>query len=211
VIRLIIVDDHEMVREGLKAILGTEPDFEIVGESGTAEGLSQLVERTQPDIVLLDAHLPGISGPDATRRLGQSHPQVAVVILTTFTDDALVDDSISAGARGYVVKSVERFDLKQSIRAVARGESVISPSVAGRVLERVRSESGASAPQRPALNASQAAILRLVSEGFSNREIATSINLSENTVKSHLQEIFRKLEVRNRVEAALVAVREHWI
>jgi len=211
VIRLIIVDDHEMVREGLKAILGTEPDFEIVGESGTAEGLSQLVERTQPDIVLLDARLPGISGPDATRRLGQSHPQVAVVILTTFTDDALVDDSISAGARGYVVKSVERFDLKQSIRAVARGESVISPSVAGRVLERVRSESGASAPQRPALNASQAAILRLVSEGFSNREIATSINLSENTVKSHLQEIFRKLEVRNRVEAALVAVREHWI
>ena len=210
-IRLIIVDDHEMVREGLKAILGTEPDFEIVGESGTAEGLSQLVERTQPDIVLLDARLPGISGPDATRRLGQSHPQVAVVILTTFTDDALVDDSISAGARGYVVKSVERFDLKQSIRAVARGESVISPSVAGRVLERVRSESGASAPQRPALNASQAAILRLVSEGFSNREIATSINLSENTVKSHLQEIFRKLEVRNRVEAALVAVREHWI
>lgn len=208
-IRLIIVDDHEMVREGLKAILDTEPDFEIVGESSTAEGLSQLVERTQPDIVLLDAHLPGISGPDATRRLGQSHPQVAVVILTTFTDDSLVDDSISAGARGYVVKTVERFDLKQSIRAVARGESVISPSVAGGVLERIRSERGSS--QRPALNASQTAIVRLLSEGLSNREIATSINLSENTVKSHLQEIFRKLEVRNRVEAALVAVREHWI
>jgi DNA-binding NarL/FixJ family response regulator len=211
VIRLIIVDDHEMVREGLKAILDTEPDFEIVGESSTAEGLSQLVERTQPDIVLLDARLPGISGPDATRRLGQSHPQVAVVILTTFTDDSLVDDSISAGARGYVVKTVERFDLKQSIRAVARGESVISPSVAGRVLERIRSGSESSSPQRPALNASQTAILRLVSEGFSNREIAASVNLSENTVKSHLQEIFRKLEVRNRVEAALVAVREDWL
>lgn len=210
-IRLIIVDDHEMVREGLKAILGAEPDFEVVGESSNAEGLSELVERTQPDIVLLDARLPGISGPDAARRLGRSHPHVAVVILTTFTDDSLVDDSISAGARGYVVKTVERFDLKQSIRAVARGESVISPSVAGRVLERIRSESGSSAPRRPALNASQSAILRLVSEGLSNREIAASITLSENTVKSHLQEIFRKLEVRNRVEAALVAVREQWI
>jgi DNA-binding NarL/FixJ family response regulator len=210
-IRILLVDDHEMVREGLKTILGTEPDFEIVGESATAEGLAELVEQTQPDIVVLDARLPGVSGPDATRRLASSHPQVAVVILTTFTDDALVDDCISAGAKGYVVKTVERFDLKQSIRAVARGESVISPSVAGRVLERIRSGSGSPEPKRPALNASQSAILRLVSEGFSNREIATSINLSENTVKSHLQEIFRKLEVRNRVEAALVATREGWI
>jgi two-component system response regulator DevR len=210
-IRILLVDDHEMVREGLKTILGTEPDFEIVGESATAEGLAELVEQTQPDIVLLDARLPGVSGPDATRRLASSHPQVAVVILTTFTDDALVDDCISAGAKGYVVKTVERFDLKQSIRAVARGESVISPSVAGRVLERIRSGSGSPEPKRPALNPSQSAILRLVSEGFSNREIATSINLSENTVKSHLQEIFRKLEVRNRVEAALVATREGWI
>jgi two-component system, NarL family, response regulator DevR len=210
-IRILLVDDHEMVREGLKTILATEPDFEIVGESATAEGLAELVEQTQPDIVLLDARLPGVSGPDATRRLASSHPQVAVVILTTFTDDALVDDCISAGAKAYVVKTVERFDLKQSIRAVARGESVISPSVAGRVLERIRSGSGSPEPKRPALNASQSAILRLVSEGFSNREIATSINLSENTVKSHLQEIFRKLEVRNRVEAALVATREGWI
>jgi two-component system, NarL family, response regulator DevR len=211
VIRIFIVDDHEVVREGLKTVLGTEPDFEIVGESSTADRLSELVEQTQPDIVLLDARLPGVSGPDATRRLGNSHPHVAVIILTTFTDDTLVDDCISAGARGYVVKTVERFDLKQSIRAVSRGESVISPSVAGRILERIRSESASSGPKRPALNASQSAILRLVSQGYSNREIATSINLSENTVKSHLQEIFRKLEVRNRVEAALVATQEGWI
>src|SRR5438105_4778490 len=159
-----------MVREGLKTILGAEPDFEIVGESGTADRLSELVEQAQPDIVLLDARLPGVSGPDATRRLGNSHPNVAVIILTTFTDDTLVDDCIAAGAKGYVVKTVERFDLKQSIRAVARGDSVISPSVAGRVLERIRSESGSSAQQRPALNASQAAILRLVSEGLQPRD-----------------------------------------
>ena len=106
---------------------------------------------------------------------------------------------------------MERFDLKQSIRAVSRGESVISPLVAGRILERIRSESASSEPKRPALNASQSAILRLVSQGFSNREIATRHHLSENTVKSHLQEIFRKLEVRNRVEAALVATQEGWI
>jgi two-component system, NarL family, response regulator DevR len=210
-IRILIIDDHEMVREGLKTILAPEPDFEVVGESGTADRLVEMVERAQPNIVLLDARLPGLSGPDACRRLRAAQPDVPVLIVTTFTDDDLVDDCIRAGAKGYVVKDVERFDLKRSIRAVVRGESVISPSVAGGILERTRSQSGASAGRRPALNSSQFEILRLVSEGFSNREIAAKINLSENTVKSHLQEIFRKLEVRNRVEAALLASREGWI
>ncbi|HZQ26150.1 MAG TPA: response regulator transcription factor [Acidimicrobiales bacterium] len=209
-IRIVVVDDHEMVRAGLRVMLETEPDFEVVGEAGSADRLHVLVERTKPDVVLLDARLPGVSGPDATRRLAESHPDVRVIIVTTYSDDELVDASIDAGARGFVVKDVERFTLKQSIRAVYRGEAVIDSSVAGRLLERVR-RGGAQDEGRPALNPTQHQILRLISEGFSNREIAERVHLSENTVKSHVQEIFRKLDVRNRVEAALRAVQDGWV
>jgi DNA-binding NarL/FixJ family response regulator len=205
----VIVDDHEIVREGLRTLFETEPDFEVVGQSGSAEGLAALVERTQPDIVLLDARLPGISGPDACRQLLETRPEVRVIILTSYSDDDLVDQSIKAGAKGFVVKDVERFTLKQSIRAVHRGEGFIAPAVAGKILDRLRTQD--SAPARPALGESQLQILRLVAEGFSNREIATRVYLSENTVKSHLQEILQKLGVRNRVEAAIKATKEGWI
>jgi DNA-binding NarL/FixJ family response regulator len=208
-IRIVIVDDHEIVREGLRTLFETEPDFEVVGQSGSAEGLAALVERTQPDIVLLDARLPGISGPDACRQLLETRPEVRVIILTSYSDDDLVDQSIKAGAKGFVVKDVERFTLKQSIRAVHRGEGFIAPAVAGKILDRLRTQE--SAPARPALGESQLQILRLVAEGFSNREIATRVYLSENTVKSHLQEILQKLGVRNRVEAAIKATKEGWI
>jgi two-component system, NarL family, response regulator DevR len=207
VIRLVLVDDHEMVREGLRAILGADPDFEIVGESGSADALAQLVERTHPDIVLLDARLPGVSGPEACRRLSETHPDVRVIIVTTYSDEDLVEESISAGAKGFVVKDIERFALKQAIRAVHRGEGFIAPSVTGRMLDRMRSRKAASS-ERPLLGDSQVEILRLVAEGFSNKEIAARVHLSENTVKSHLQEIFQRLQVRNRVEAALRATRE---
>jgi DNA-binding NarL/FixJ family response regulator len=208
-IRIVIVDDHEIVREGLRTLFETEPDFEVVGQSGSAEGLAALVERTQPDIVLLDARLPGISGPDACRQLLETRPEVRVIILTSYSDDDLVDQSIKAGAKGFVVKDVERFTLKQSIRAVHRGEGFIAPAVAGKILDRLRTQD--SAPARPALGESQLQILRLVAEGFSNREIAARVYLSENTVKSHLQEILQKLGVRNRVEAAIKATKEGWI
>jgi DNA-binding NarL/FixJ family response regulator len=206
-IRLVIVDDHEMVREGLRAILQTEPDLEVVGECGTADDLDGLVQQTQPDVVLLDARLPGVSGAEATRRLAIAHPEVKVIIVSTYSDDDLVDECIQAGARGYVVKDIERFTLKQSIRAVHKGEAVLSPSVAGRLLERMREP-----PRKdPDLNEGQVRIVRLIGEGFSNREIAERVHLSENTVKSHIQEIFRRLEVRNRVEAAMRAHKEGWI
>jgi DNA-binding NarL/FixJ family response regulator len=112
-IRILIVDDHEMLREGLKTMLQTEPDFEIVGERDSADGLLEMAERTRPDIVLLDARLPGVSGPEACRRLTEAHPDIRVLIVTTFTDDELVDQCIAAGAKGYVVKHIERFNLKK--------------------------------------------------------------------------------------------------
>jgi DNA-binding NarL/FixJ family response regulator len=172
--------------------------------------VAELVESTKPDVVLLDTRLPDISGVEVCRRLTRKHPGVAVVILTTYTDVELVEECLQAGARGYVVKDVERFSLKESIRAVSRGHAVLAPQVAGPIIERMRSRQ--SGEKRPAgLNASQVAILRLISLGHSNREIAADVHLSENTVKTHVQEIFRKLGVRNRVEAAILAGKSGWI
>ncbi len=209
-IRVLIVDDHEMVREGLLSMLRSEPDFEVVGQTGRGAEVAELVESTRPDVVLLDTRLPDISGVEVCRRLTRKHPDVAVVILTTYTDVELVEECLQAGARGYVVKDVERFSLKESIRAVSRGQAVLAPQVAGPIIERMRSRQ--SGEKRPAgLSASQVAILRLISLGHSNREIAADVHLSENTVKTHVQEIFRKLGVRNRVEAAILAGKAGWI
>ncbi len=209
-IRVLVVDDHEMVREGLMAMLQSEPDFDVVGQTGRGAEVVDLVEATRSDVVLLDARLPDVSGVEVCRRLTQSHPEVAVVILTTYTDPDLVQECIQAGARGYVVKDVERFSLKESIRAVYRGQSVLAPQVAGPVIERARTRQPAVS-RRAALSASQVSILRLISRGHSNREIAAEVHLSENTVKTHVQEIFRKLGVRNRVEAAILAGKSGWI
>jgi two-component system response regulator DevR len=210
-IRILIVDDHALVREGLKAVLATQPDFEVVGESGSAESLLDLVESAHPDVVLLDVVLPGISGPEACRRLRAAHCEVRVLILTTFMDDDLVDECIKAGANGYLVKDVEQFALNDSIRAVYRGEGVLAPSVAGRLLVRMQTDDPPPTQPRPALNDNQLQILRLIGQGETNREIAAQVHLSELTVKSYLQDIYRKLGVRNRVEAALLATREGWI
>jgi DNA-binding NarL/FixJ family response regulator len=208
VIRLVIVDDHEMVREGVRAILAGEPDLKVVGEAGSADSLLELVEQTKPDVVLLDARLPGMSGPDACAKLMVHHPELQVLIVSTYTDDELVRACIAAGARGYVVKDIDRFELKAAIRSVYRGEGVVSPTVAGKVLDQLRA--APAPPSTSLLNDTQLRILKLIAVGYSNREIGSRVHLSENTIKSHVQEIFRKLGVRTRVEAALRASREGW-
>jgi two-component system response regulator DevR len=212
VIRIAIVDDHEIVREGLKSILQSEPDFEVVAAASTADDLSALVDHSLPDVVLLDARLPGTSGPEACRRLAGSHPEVAVLIVSTYAEEHLVDECIKAGAKGYVIKDIEQFSLKESIRAVHAGGGAVSPSVAAKVLDRLRSHELAPTSERPVpLSDTQLEIVRLISSGLSNREIATRVHLSENTVKSHVQEVFRKLGVDNRVEAAVRASQEGWL
>src|SRR5579875_2569579 len=133
-IRLLIVDDHEMVREGLKAILVAEPDFSIVGDAANAEQALVLIERLKPDVALVDIRLPGTNGIELFRLASERYPGTAVIILTTFTDENLVAQCIQAGARGFIVKDVERFDLKRSIRAVARGEAAIDTRVAAAML-----------------------------------------------------------------------------
>jgi DNA-binding NarL/FixJ family response regulator len=207
-----IIDDHEIVREGLKTILGNEPDFEVVAESATADDVGDLVGKANPDVILLDARLPGVSGAEACRQLATTYPDIAVLIVSTYSDNDLIQDCIKAGARGYVVKDIERFSLKESIRAVHGGGGAVSPAIAAKVLDRLRSGDHLTPPVPPSpLSGTQMEILRLIAAGFSNREIAVRVYLSENTVKSHVQEIFRKLDVDNRVQAALRASREGWL
>jgi DNA-binding NarL/FixJ family response regulator len=210
--RIIIVDDHQIVREGLKTILQDDPDFEVVAESGSAEGLAELVQRTRPDVVLLDARLPGVSGAEACRQLVAANPDIAVLMVSSYTDDRLVEECIRAGAKGYLIKDIQRLSLKESIRAVSRGGGAVSPAIAAKVLDRLRTQED-PAPAEPTspLSDTQLDILRLVAAGYSNREIASRIQLSENTIKSHIQEIFRKLDVGNRVQAALKASKNGWL
>ena len=182
------------------------------GRERNGRGAHRTGERTHPDVVLLDARLPGISGAEACRRLVAAHPEIAVLIVSTYSEDQLVEECIKAGAKGYVVKDIERFSLKESIRAVHGGGGAVSPVVAAPVLDRLRTQEGvASAEPSSPLSETQLEILRLIAAGLSNREIADRVHLSENTVKSHIQEIFRKLDVGNRVEAALKASKEGWL
>jgi two-component system response regulator DevR len=211
-IRLLIIDDHEMVREGLKAMLTTEPDFAIVGDAANAEQAFELIERLRPDIILLDIRLPGTSGIEVCRTVTERYPETAVIILTTFTDESLVAQCIQAGARGFIVKDIERFDLKRSIRAVARGEAAIDSKAAVAVLAQLRRVPRLNdEPTAEPLSSQQIVILRLVAQGLSSREIATQLYLSENTVKGYVQEILHRLGVKNRTEAVMVAVKQGWL
>lgn len=211
-IRLLLIDDHEMVREGLKAMLREEHDFEIVGDAASAEQAFELLERLRPDVILLDVRLPGVSGIDVCRTVTERYPEMAVIILTTFTDETLVSQCIQAGARGFIVKDIERFDLKRSIRAVARGEAAIDPKAAVAVLAQLRrAPQVKQEPSPELLSPQQIVILRLVAQGLSSREIATQLYLSENTVKGYVQEILHRLGVKNRTEAVMVAVKHGWL
>ena len=211
-IRLFVIDDHEMVREGLKAMLKAEPDFEIVGDAANAEQAFEQVDRLRPDVILLDVRLPGMSGIEICRSVTERYPDIAVIIVTTYTDETLIAQCIQAGARGFIVKDIERFDLKRSIRAVARGEAAIDTKAAVAVLAQLR-RTPQPEPARPSeqLSPQQIVILRMVAQGLSSREIATQLYLSENTVKGYVQEILHRLNVKNRTEAVMVAVKQGWL
>jgi len=152
-----------------------------------------------------------MSGVEVCRQAVRSDPNLKVIMLTTFVDPDLVDECIEAGARGYLVKDVRGMSLKENVRAVSRGQAVLAPEVAGPILDRVRDRRSAEATRAPALTQSQVAILGLMTRGFSNREIAAEVHLSENTIKTHVQEIFRKLDVHNRVEAVMTATKNNWL
>lgn len=200
-IRLVIVDDHPVVRDGLRGMLESQPDFEVVGEASDGEAAVRITNKVKPEIVLMDLRMPEMDGVTALREIKASNPQVQVLVLTTYDSDADILPAIEAGASGYLLKDSSREELYTAIRATARGETVLAPAVAARLVGRMR------APAEEQLSSRELEVLQLVAEGDSNSEIASRLHISQATVKSHLIHIFGKLGVSDRTAAVTVALR----
>ncbi len=202
-IRILVVDDHPVVRAGIVALLDDAPDIEIVGTASSGEEALALVPSTSPDLVVMDLRMPGIDGDEATARILAAHPGVRVLILTTYeTDDAILS-AIAAGASGYLLKAAPEDELLAGVRAVAAGEVALAPSVSRMLVARTREP---ARPAGPELSPRELEVLRLVAEGLSNREIGSRIHLGEATVKTHLMKAFGKLGVNDRTRAVTRAM-----
>jgi DNA-binding NarL/FixJ family response regulator len=199
-IRLLIADDHPVVRDGLRAMLATQPDMELIGEAATGTEAVAQARALRPDVVLMDLQMPDLDGPGAIATLREQAPVVRVLVLTTYGTDADITRAVDAGATGYLLKDAPREQLFAAIRAAARGESVLSPSVATRVLGRMR------APAEEALSPRELEILQAVARGLSNKDIGRQLYVSEATVKTHLLRVFSKLGVDDRTAAVTVAL-----
>ncbi|MDE3074420.1 MAG: response regulator transcription factor [Chloroflexota bacterium] len=206
--RLLLCDDHTLFREAIAGILRSQPDMEVVGLASTGREAIELVARHQPDVVLMDVNMPELDGVRATETICKQQPRVNVVILTMFPEDEHAFEAVKAGARGYLVKTIDTYELVRSIRSVHAGHTLVSADVAMRVLEDFRgaprTQSGRGVVD---LSEREKDILRLLSKGATNQEIARQMFLSEKTIENRLSVIFQKLQINNRVQAALYALK----
>jgi len=212
-IKILLADDHALVREGTRRVLEQEPDLEVVAEAGDGEEAVKLASELKPDVVLIDVAMPNLDGIEATKRIKTLCPTVAVLVLSAYDDDQFVFGLLEAGAAGYMLKSVRGHEIVEAIRAVHAGESVLHPTVARKVLNRF-----AGVPKKPLekkslelLTEREMEVLKLVTKGLSNKEIADDLYLSVRTVQGHLANIFNKLRVGSRTEAVVHALREGWV
>jgi two-component system response regulator DevR len=204
-IRIFLLDDHEIVRRGLRELLEGEEDLEVVGEAGTAEEALGRIPATRPDVAVLDVQLPDGNGVEVCREIRSSHPEINCVMLTSFADDEALFNAIMAGAAGYVLKQVKGNDLIDGIRRVARGESLLDPAMTSRVLERLRAT---PEPDELAdLTPQERKILDHIAEGLTNRQIGERMFLAEKTVKNYVSNVLAKLGMSRRSEAAAFAAR----
>ena len=201
-IRIIIVDDHPVVRAGLRDMLSGEPDLEVVGEAGDGAEALGLIEHLGPDVALMDLRMPGLDGVGAIAKISTEHPRTHVLVLTTYDSDADILRAIEAGATGYLLKDTPREELYDAVRATAGGRSVLAPVVTTRLMKKMREPAGERLSDR------EAEVLSFVAKGLSNREIARSLHLSEATVKTHLIHVFKKLGVTDRTAAVTAALGE---
>lgn len=216
-INLVLADDHAMVRAGTRQLLERQPDIKVVGEAADGLEAVQLVRDLEPDLVVMDVRMPKMSGVEATRRIKEEHPDVAVLVLTAHDDDEYVFALLQAGANGYLLKTAEMEELIKAIRTVMAGQSSLDPAVAGKVVAQFAS--GRPLPDLLAgvqdeydgLTERELQILRLVGQGLTNKEIGKQLFISDRTVQAHLSNIFSKLGVGSRTEAVMHAVRKGWI
>lgn len=207
-LRILLVDDHEVVRLGLATLLEDVPSVTVVGEAGSAREAMMACERLDPDLVILDIRLPDQTGVDVCRRITERWPDMRVIMLTSYTDDDLIAEAILAGAVGYVLKQVGNEELLRAIEAVRRGEALLDPQVTQRVLQRMRqTERLLDASAFRDLSKREIEVLHLVSQGKSNREIAEALSVSEKTVRNHVSSLLSKLGLNNRIELATYAVK----
>jgi DNA-binding NarL/FixJ family response regulator len=212
-IEILIADDHAFVREGTRRILEQEPDLEVVAEAGDGEEAVRLASDLKPDVAIIDVSMPKLDGIEATRRIKALCPSVAVLVLSAYDDDQFVFGLLEAGAAGYLLKSVRGHEIVDAIRAVDAGESVLHPSVARKVLNRFASVSSRAQGKKPLglLTEREMEVMRLVTKGLSNKDIADGLSLSVRTVQGHLANIFNKLRVSSRTEAVVHALKEGWV
>jgi two-component system response regulator DevR len=200
--RLVLVDDSELVRMGLRSLLSTQPAFEIVAEAGSVAAGIETCLRHRPDVALLDIRLPDGTGFDICRAVLKTLPQTRVLILTSVADDTLVDEAIRAGANGYLLKDIDSRGLVQAIHDVAAGKSILDPAVTARVMQFVKS--GGASDTLASLSPQEKRVLALIAEGLTNKEVAQQLGLSDKTVKNYLSTVFEKLHVSRRAEAAVI-------
>jgi two-component system response regulator DevR len=207
-LRVLLVDDHEVVRQGLASLLKATDDIVVAGEAGTVRDAIEEAERTRPDVVVMDVRLADGSGIEATREIRAHQPQIQVLMLTSFADDEALFASIMAGAAGYVLKQVKSGELIRAIRTVGRGESLLDPAVTKSVLDRLRKGKHLMRDEKLArLSPQEERILTLVADGQTNKEIGEELHLAEKTVKNYVSSILSKLEVARRAEAAAYLAR----
>jgi two-component system response regulator DevR len=204
-IRIVIVDDHEIVRRGISAILQGDSEFQVVGEAKDGKEALRVVRETRPDVALVDVRLPEGSGIELCYHIQREAPRTQVLILTSYLDGNVVRECIRAGAKGYVLKDVASTDLRRSIRELVRGESPVDPRAVRMMIHWLRDGPEADSPDHFTLR--EIEILRLVAEGLTNREVAERLCLSENTVKTYIQGLYQKLDAHNRIEAVMRATK----
>jgi len=205
-VRVFLLDDHEVVRRGVRELLEVEDDLEVVGEAGTAEEALARIPTASPDVAIIDMRLPDGNGVEVCREVRSRNPEIQCVVLTSFADDEALFDSIMAGAAGYLLKQIKGTDLVDAVRRVAAGQSLLDPSVTARVLERLRT--GPAEDERLArLTEQERKILDLIAEGLTNRQIGERMFLAEKTVKNYVSNLLAKLGMERRTEAAVFAAR----